>query len=45
MVQSVSMVLSLLALLFFFMGFFTGKLIALEMVTVFQLTYFSLLSL
>lgn len=36
---------SLLALGFFFMGLFSGKIIALEMLAVFQVTYFSLLSL
>jgi hypothetical protein len=39
-----SMAVSILALAFFILGFYSGKLIALECITVFQLTFLSLLT-
>ena len=38
------MVLTALALLLFLLGYYSGKLIALELISIFQLTFFSLLS-
>jgi len=44
MVNIIALILTCLALLLFLLGYFSGKLVGLELITIFQLTFLSLLT-